>query len=316
MKINRVCILGGTGFVGRHLAARLSRAGIRCRIPSRNPQRHGALRLLPGVELTRCESLDTPQLQEQLEGCDCAVNLVGILNPLGKGESFQSVHVALGDGVVEACKKAGVRRLLHMSALNASETSGASRYLKTKGEAENRIHTFGQPQIKVTSFRPSVIFGPDDSFFNRFASLLQLPGPFPLACPAARFAPVCVDDVAEAMWRTLDDRAAWGARYELCGPEVFTLEELVRYTAQCLGRRKSVIGLGDGLSRLQAKLLGMAPGKPFTIDNYLSMQVESVCGKDGLGMLGITPTSIEAVVPYFLGAKSERARYLELRRTT
>jgi NADH dehydrogenase len=204
-----------------------------------------------------------------------------------------------------------------MSALNANEASGPSVYLKTKGEAENRAHTLGQPQIKVTSFRPSVIFGRDDSFFNRFADLLQmLPGPFPLACPNARFAPVYVGDVVEAFARTLDEKTTWGRHYELCGPETYSLKELVRYTARQLGQKKPVLGLGDGLSRIQARLLGLLPGKPFSYDNYLSLQVNSVCSQDGLGELGIQATSIGAVVPYFLAERAERRRYQQLRKTT
>ncbi len=315
MKSSRVCILGGTGFVGHHLAARLAADGIGCTILSRHPQRHPELRTIPGVRLLGGDPFDDADLTRALAGCDAVVNLIGILNESGADGSFERVHVELGDRVVEACRDAGVRRLLHMSALNANETNGPSSYLKTKGEAESRAHTLGGARIQVTSFRPSVIFGPGDSFFNRFADLLRtLPGPFPLACPDARFAPVYVGDVTEAMRRTLQRPQSRGQRYALCGPRVFTLRELVQYTARQIGIDKAIVGLGDGASRLQARLLGLLPGRPFTLDNYLSLQVDSVCDDNGLPALGITPTDIDAVVPFYLGGKAQRARYQALRR--
>ena len=315
MGISKVCILGGTGFVGRHLTNRLGSSGIACIIPSRNPQRHRQLSLSGVTKLVSLDPTDTQQLADQFANCDAVINLVGILNEQGANQRFQEAHIALADRVVNACKSAGIKRLLHMSALNANESNGPSLYLKTKGEAENRTHTLGQPQLKVTSFRPSVIFGPDDSFFNRFADLLQtLPGPFPLACPNSRFAPVYVGDVVEAFARTLEDRKSWGQHYELCGPRTLTLKELVEYTAKCLNRRKTIIGLSQGLSALQARMLGMVPGKPLSYDNYLSLQVDSICSSDGLAKLGIEATDIETIVPFYLGQKTEKARLFDLRR--
>ncbi|MES9938542.1 MAG: complex I NDUFA9 subunit family protein [Sedimenticola sp.] len=313
MKSNKVCILGGTGFVGRHLVAELNSRGVQCVVPSRQPQRHRNLQVAGMAELVQVNPFDTDELANSLSGCDAAVNLVGILNESGAKRSFKRLHVELSNTLVEACKKAGVGRLLHMSALNANEANGPSNYLKTKGEAENRTLTLGQPQIKVTSFRPSVIFGEDDSFFNRFADLLQLaPGPFPLACPNARFAPVFVGDVVKGMCNALDDSSTWGKHYAMCGPETYTLKELVEYTAKAIGKRKMIIGLSNGLSALQARMLGLLPGKPFSYDNYLSMQVDSVCNEDGLKQLGIEATCIDSVAPYFLADRSERLRYYNL----
>jgi uncharacterized protein YbjT (DUF2867 family) len=204
-----------------------------------------------------------------------------------------------------AATRAGVPRLLHMSALNADATRGSSAYLRSKGEGEEiaLAATATTPAMTVTSFRPSVIFGRGDSFFNRFAQLLELaPGVLPLACPDARFAPVWVGDVAEAMLRSITDERAAGRRYDLCGPRIFTLAELVEYTAQKTGKRLLLAHLNDKASRLQAKLFGLLPGKPFTLDNYQSMQTPSICGEhNGLLELGIHPTDIEAIVPMYLG---------------
>lgn len=314
MDTQTVCILGGAGFVGRHLATRFSREGLNCRILTRHPQRHRNLQLAGQIELVQTDLFDPQQLESALQGCQAAVNLVGILNQGAAGESFHKLHVELSDRLLDAANATGVTRLLHMSALQASETDGASNYLKTKGEAENRVHTLGQPKIRVTSFRPSVIFGPGDSFFNRFAALLQLPGPLPLACPEARFAPVYVGDVADAFAHALNNKQTWGESYELCGPRVFTLKQLVQYTAAQTGVKKTVIGLGNRLSRLQAKILQRVPGKPFSFDNYLSLQTDSVCGSNGLATLGIQATDIDAIVPMYLGGRDQRQRYNLLRR--
>jgi len=310
--MNKVCILGGSGFVGRHLTARLSAAGIACRIPSRHPERQRHLLPLPGVELVPSNGLDPQTLAGLFQGCRAVINLVGILNENRPGD-FQRIHAELPVAVLEACKTSGVPRLLHTCALQASEQA-PSRYLQTKAAGEQALFRLGPPEVAVTSFRPSVIFGPDDSFFNRFAGLLSsLPGPFPLACPRARFAPVYVGDVAEAFARSLDDPATRGQRYELCGPRVFTLEELVRYTATLLGLRKRILCLPDFAARWQAALLERVPGKPFSRDNYLSLQLASLCGEDGLGRLGIAATDVDAVMPYALGGMDERGRYMRLR---
>jgi len=314
VKIGKVCILGGTGFVGRHLCARLSERGIACVLPSRHPQRHRHLAPLTGLSLVEAENLGVDRLKALFQGCDAAINLIGILNERKPGRTFRHVHVELVDHIVDAARAAGVRRLLHMSALNADEGKGTSLYLRTKGEGENRAHTLGGATMGVTSFRPSVIFGPDDSFFNRFAGLVRIPGPFPLACPDTRFAPVYVGDVTEAFARALEDRSTCGEHYELCGPRVFSLRELVEYTARALGRRKTVVALPDLAARLQARLLERLPGKPFSYDNYLSLQTDSLCTQDGLAALGIEPTDVDAVVPGFLSSSGPHLRLDRLRR--
>ncbi len=303
MKINRVCILGGTGFVGHHLVKRLFKDDINCRVLSRDPQRHADLSELQRVEVCSANLFDPTDLAAQFNECQAVINLVGILNESGRN-SFQHIHVELTEQVIEACRKSGIERLLHMSALHANAEQGPSLYLRTKGQAEQLVHEQAASGLHVTSFRPSVIFGPDDSFFNRFAGLMRLlPGPFPLACPDARFAPVYVGDVVEAFARTLSDPATWGKGYDLCGPRVFTLRELVGYTAKQLGLKRPIIGLSDGISRLQSHIFGLLPGKPFSHDNYLSLQVDSVCTRNGLGELGITPTDVDSVVPGYLGKR-------------
>lgn len=309
MNETSLCVLGGAGFVGTWLVNRLAEAGHRIRIPTRHAHRHQLLLTLPAVDLIEADVHDPDTLAELFAGCSTVINLVGILNEHGRnGSGFRRAHVELAQKVVAACQSQGVARLLHMSALNADAEGAPSHYLRTKGEAEDLVHSASG--IQVTSFRPSVIFGPGDTLFNRFATFLRLaPVAFPLACPEARFAPVYVDDVARAFVRALDEQATYGQRYNLCGPQVFTLRELVDYTAATIGVKRYVVGLGAGLSRLQAALLELVPGKPFSRDNYQSLQVESVCSGPFPPIFGIDPVPIDVVVPGYLGHHDQRGRY-------
>ncbi len=314
MNIQRIALIGGSGFVGRHLTGHLRNRGYPCRVITRHPHRHAELRTV--AELVSANPFARDQLADAIRGCDAVIHLVGILNSGGKHQSFRRLHVELVENVVAACHEAGVTRLLHMSALNADQASGNSQYLRSKGEGENRAHTLGQPTIAVTSFRPSVIFGPDDSFLNRFASLLRIPGPLPLACPDARLAPVYIDDVAAAFANALTRRDSFGRHYELCGPRVYTLEQLVRFIARHSGADSRIIRLPDWASRLQASLLQYAPGRPFTPDNYLSLQVPSVCQCDGLAELGIDATSLENAGARILAGIDRNQRLDRLRRVS
>ncbi|WP_089726154.1 complex I NDUFA9 subunit family protein [Candidatus Thiosymbion oneisti] len=298
MTNQRICILGGTGFVGHHLVTRLAASGYRCRLLARRPERHRDLSLVPGTELRRSDIFETGVLEKQLEGCTAVINLVGILNE-GSGRTFQRVHVDLVERILAAAQAVEVPRYLHMSALHAQSTRGTSRYLRTKGKGEDLAHA--GTHMQVTSFRPSVIFGPGDGFFNRFATLLKItPGVFPLACPDARFAPVYVGDVVSAMAKALANPGCVGKGYDLCGPRIYSLKELVKYTAGLIGRKTMVIGLPDFGARLQARVFQLLPGKPFTMDNYLSLQTDSICEHDGLAELGIEPRTVEALVPGYL----------------
>ncbi|MEA3640820.1 MAG: complex I NDUFA9 subunit family protein [Lamprobacter sp.] len=299
MRTKTICILGGAGFVGQHLVRRLGAAGWQCRVPTRRPHRYPELKLIQHLSLVPVDRLDQASLIEVLAGCDAVVNLVGILNEQGR-TTFEGVHLELVRGLTAAAQAAAVPRLIQMSALNADATGGSSAYLRSKGAGEDLAHQAAG--LQVTSLRPSVIFGRGDRFFNRFASLLEMaPGLFPLACPDARFAPVWVGDVCEAISRALREPSSIGRRYDLCGPRVFRLEELVEQTARWIGKRCLLIRLNDRASRWQAQLFERLPGKPFTMDNYWSMQTPSVCAEhDGLLELGIHPTDIETIVPTYL----------------
>jgi NADH dehydrogenase len=316
MNKHTVCILGGTGFVGLWLTAHLVDHGYRVRVLTRHQQRHRDLLVLPGVQLREANVHDPAQLRAQFNGCHSVINLAGILNEKGHdGSGFRHVHADLPEKVSQACLDTGIERLLHMSALNADANKGPSYYLRSKGEGEARVLALAEQGLRVTIFRPSVIFGAGDSFFNRFGALLKFsPFIFPLACPDARFAPVYVGDVAQAFARTLLDKRSFGQRYELCGPKIYTLKQLVEYTAKVMGLKRRIIGLSNRLSRLQANIFEYLPGKPFSKDNYASLQISSICHQNGLSKLEIEPTAIDAVVPEYLGQRNQRAHYLELRR--
>jgi len=313
MRAQRICILGGSGFVGHHLIARLAAEQRDITVVTRRREQHRDLLVLPTVQVVEANIHDAQQLQRVLRGHDAVVNLVGILNERGHdGEGFRRAHVELPRKVVEACRTLGIHRLLHMSALGADATAGHSHYQRTKGEGEALVH--GVRDLHTTSFRPSVIFGPGDSFFLRFAALLKrIPILFPLACADARFAPVYVRNVAEAYARALDDPHTHGQSYALCGPREYTLQELLAFTARTLGLRRYIVPLGPGLSKLQANLLEYLPGKPLSRDNYLSMQVPNICDGPFPERFGITPQSVEVVVPTYLSGAPQTRHFAQLR---
>jgi uncharacterized protein YbjT (DUF2867 family) len=312
-----VCVLGGTGFVGRVLASRLIRLGYEVRVPTRNRERARRMLVLPGVQLLDADVHDAHTLKRLLRGCTAAINLVGILNERGHdGSGFRVAHLELTEKLVAACQDAGVNRLLQMSALKANAERGPSHYLRTKGQAELAIRNAAGEDLRYTIFRPSVIFGPEDSFINRFAGLLKLMPIFPLARADARFAPVFVEDVVEAFAGSLADPATYGQTYQLCGPEIYSLGEIVAWIRRELGLRRVVIHLPDPLGRLQALTADyLLPGKPFSLDNFRSLTVASVCTEDGFEPLGIKPRSMKSIVPQYLGRRSVQDPMARLRKT-
>jgi NADH dehydrogenase len=310
-----ICVLGGTGFVGSRLVTRLVAAGHRVKVLTRNRERHRHLLVLPELNLVNANVHDAGGLAVQFKSVDVVINLVGILNERGHGGSgFQTVHTELARKVAATCRSAGVTRLLHMSSLGADAQAGPSHYLRTKGEAEQVIRTECADAVDFVIFRPSVMFGPGDSFVTRFARLLRLvPLVFPLARAPARFAPVYVGDVVEAMLRSLPGGAASERSLELCGPDVMTLREIVAFTARTLGLRRWIVGLPDFLARIQGVVLGLVPGKPFSLDNFRSLTVDSVCRENGFAVLGIEPQSMPGIVRQYLGAKSSAGLLDEFR---
>lgn len=309
----KIMVLGGSGFVGSHLARRLAGDEHEITIVTRYAAGCRHLTIVPGVTVRQFNPYDPATLAAELQGHDAAINLVGILNERGfGGQGFRRAHVELVEILIGACVESGVRRLIQMSALNAG--TGPSHYLKTRGEAEallSRAQADGR--LSTTVFRPSTIFGPDDSFLNRFATLLRISPVLPLARPGARFAPVYVGDVVEAFALTLDDPASFGETFELCGSEVWTLIDLVRWLRDQLDLNRAVVGLPDPLGRLQALAFDFVPGKPFSSDNFASLKVDSVCHENGFERLGISPWGLSEMAPTWLGQDTKQARYQRFR---
>jgi len=316
MAARHVCVLGGSGFVGTQLCSALVRAGHRITILTRDPERARHLRVLPAARVVRCDVYDDEQLAGALRDHDSAINLVGILNEPGRdGSGFLEAHTELAGKLVTACRRACVRRLLQMSGLNADAENGPSHYLRSKGQAERIVREAGSPDFLWTIFQPSVIFGSGDAFINRFAGLLRvIPLWLPLARPDARLSPVWIGDVVAAMLKCLDDDATAGQTYQLCGPDILTLREIVCFVRDELRLRRAIVGLPDTISRLQAAVMDFVPGKPFSTDNYLSLTRDSVCSVDGFGRLGMRPHAMQAIVPGYLGLEGGRSRLAAFRR--
>ena len=312
--MRQIAVLGGTGFVGHavceHLVERSGGAGGRIVVPTRR-LRHGlAIQPLPTVQLVQANVHDDRDLARVLAGCDAVVHLVAILH--GSEAEFDRVHVQLPRRVAAACKAAGVRRVVHVSALGVAPDA-PSRYLRSKAAGEQVWRDSG---LDVTVLRPSVIFGARDRFLNLFAQLQTLAPFVPLGGAHARFQPVWVEDVAEAVVRCLDQPATIGQVIECAGPQPYTLAELVQLAGRLSGHPRPVLPLPGALARLQALVMEWLPGEPLmSRDNVDSMKVPNVAtaGQPGLAALGITASAVEGVAAGYLGGIDGPGRFMPWR---
>jgi len=309
MTAPRVLVLGGSGFVGRHVCEQLARQGWHITLPTRRAVNAASVQSLPGLTVIEANVHQEADLARLMPGHDAVVNLVAVLH--GSENRFESVHVDLPGKIASAMKKAGVQRLVHISALGA-DPQGPSMYQRSKARGETVLHNAG---LQLTVLRPSVIFGAEDKFLNLFADL-QAVAPFmPLAGSGTRFAPVWVNDVAGAVVVCLQKPDTVGQTYEICGPDVMTLGELVQQAGQWAGvnhgRGRPVIGLPMWVGWLQAAAMEMAPGEPLmSRDNLASMKVDNIAtgGYPGLEDLGINAASAAGVAPTYLGHRGPRSR--------
>ena len=299
-----IVVLGGGGFVGRHVVSRLVSEGHRVVVPTRRREDVRHLILLPTIEVVEADIHDPKVLERLFDGSAAVVNLVGIISESGSN-TFDRVHAELPRKVIAACHNAGVRRLLHMSALGAS-ADAPSRYLRSKAAAEAMVAASG---LHWTMFRPSVIFGPEDAFLNMFATLARMMPVIALASPKARFQPVYVGDVAQCVVQSISDEITFGGCYDLCGPRVYTLQELVAYVGEITGSVRPIVKLGPGLSRVMATVLEHLPGKIMTRDNLASMQRDNVCECPFPAVFGLSPTALDAVAPSYLSPSALRSPF-------
>lgn len=314
--MKKVLILGGTGFVGRHVCEKLARQSCSVTVATRRRDSARHLQLLPLLEVAEVNVHDPAALAALVAGHDAVVNLVAILH--GTEAAFDRAHVQLPQKLVQACRASGVRRIVHISALGASPRS-ASLYQCSKACGEAVLLGSG---LEVTLLRPSVIFGAEDRFLNTFAALQAVFPVIPLAASGARFQPVWVEDVASAVLRCLQDSHTIGQTFEVCGPEVFTLKELVqlagRYAGVNGGRGRPILALPDALARLQAWLMELMPGTPvLSRDNLDAMKTDNVASGllPGLEALGIHPAALAAIAPGYLGARNPRSGLMAKRQT-
>jgi len=292
MTTQRIVMLGGTGFVGSHLVPRLAAGGHRIALLSRNRELHRSLAVLPNVSIHSADVYEDAVLRRHCDGADTVINLIGILNASGR-HTFQRAHVDMARRLIDVCKTAGVQRLHQMSSLKAGQ--GASQYLKTRGEAETLVK---RSSLNWTIYEPSVIFGIGDGLVTRFAKLLRTMPALPLARATSRMAPTYVGDVAEAIAHCVaNDKVSSQRSFELYGPDVLTLAEIVRAVRDAAGLHTPIVPLPDSLGRLQAQFAGMLPGKPFSLDNFLSLGTDSVGSVDGYAALGILPESFLHSLP-------------------
>lgn len=310
MMINKVLLLGGSGFIGASVAEQLSAQDFFVTVPTRRRERGKHLFLLPTVDVIEADIFDAVQLEELLSHHDAVINLTGILHG-----DFERVHVTLPKLVAQACVKAGVKRMINMSALNA-DIDGPSEYLRSRGRGEAVVRAVANanPALSVTIFRPSVVFGENDRFLNMFAGLLKVFPLIPLGSPDAKFQPVWVEDVARAIITSINLPAAKSQTYPLVGPRVYTLRELIEFVATVTDKRRAIVGLGPMLSMLQANVFGMLPGKLITPDNVRSMSLQSTSDQPFPSLFGHA-AAMESVVPAYLGddAASGRGRYQQFR---
>ena len=313
--MKKVLVLGGTGFVGSHVCQKLALLPLRITLPTRRPDNAKHLQSLPTVDVLQADVHDETVLARLVAGHDAVVNLIAILH--GTEAAFNRVHVELPQKLASACQTAGVRRVVHVSALGAA-LDAPSMYQRSKARGEQVLKASA---LDLTLLRPSVIFGTEDKFLNVFAKLQQIFPVIPLAGADTRFQPVWVDDVAHAIVQCLQDPQTAGQIFDLCGPDVMTLRQLVEFSGKASGIRhgqgRPVFGLPLALGRLQAALMALAPGEPLmSRDNLDSMAVDNITDGHlpGLAALGIAPASVEAVASVYLSARGKRSVFQDLRR--
>jgi NADH dehydrogenase len=316
MRHRTVAVLGASGFIGAYVVNALVQEGKRVLVATRRRQNAAHLTLLP-VDVIEADVHEPGALERLVNDVDAVINLVGILHSrrgAPYGPDFAKVHVELPKQLVAACVARQVRRVLHVSALGA-DSRGPSMYLRSKGDGEAAV--LASPLLATTVFRPSVVFGPEDRFLNTFASLQSMFPVIPLACAHAKFQPVYVRDVAQAIVNALDLDTTIGKAYELAGPNVYTLEQLVRFVGETLGRPSRIVRLPPALARLQAAVFEHLPGEPLiTRDNLDSMSVDNIASGPIAPELGVEPASVEAIAPLYLSGATREARFRAMRMTT
>ncbi|MDI1299211.1 complex I NDUFA9 subunit family protein [Methylotenera sp.] len=310
-QLKEVCVLGGSGFVGSAIVAKLDAAGYSVKVLTRRRDSAKHLFLLPNVQVEECNVNDYHSLNSALRGADVVINLLGILHQ-NRHSTFNAIHHQLPVQLAKICVDLNIKRLIHMSSLRAGQ-SAPSQYLRSKGAGEEALLEY-QNQLNITIFKPSVIFGRGDSFINLFATLIKTLPVVMLAKPDAKFQPVWVEDVASCFVASIANDATYGQVYELAGPKVYTFRELVKSVMNALQVQRPIIGLNDTLSYAQAFMMELMPVKLMSRDNVRSMEIDSVSEQAFPTVFNITPTAMETVIPQYLIDQTPRGAYDRFRR--
>jgi len=306
--LGKIIILGGTGFIGSQLSAKLSPLCDKICVLTRNIEANKDLKLIPNLEIIHVNVLDERSLNAVFSGSDIVINTIGILNESGKDNTFNNLHYELTKKISNAIKLNKVKRYLYISSLNA-DPRATSQYLITKGLAETYIRDNTNNFCNTTIFRPSIVFGEDDSFFNKFSTILRFLPVFPLACPNSKFMPIYVNELTDFMVSTISDNTTYGQKIDVTGPNEYTFRQLIDITLKALKIRRLIIPLNYTLSKLQAVIFQRLPGKLFTLDNFLSLQTDS-CSTEGFkGKI-----AVEDIVPGYLNFSLKQKHFENLRK--
>ena len=306
MQLKEVCVLGGSGFVGSAIVAKLDAAGYQVKVLTRRREAAKYLFLLPNVQVEECNVLDYQALNATLRGADAVINLIGILHQ-SHHVTFNTMHHQLPAQLAKICADLDIKRLVHMSSLGAGKDA-PSQYLRSKAAGEASLLALHN-KLNITIFKPSIIFGRGDSFINLFASLIKLMPAIMLVKPNAKFQPVWVEDVASCFVNSLENTDTYGKTYELAGPKVYTFRELIQTVMDTLRIKRPIIGLNDTLSYAQAFMLELLPIKLMSRDNVRSMEVDSVSAQPFPAIFGVSPTALEVIIPEYLVDQTPRGAY-------
>lgn len=299
VKISKCVIFGGTGFVGSNFAQKLSPLATEIVVITRDIERNKSLKMIPNLQLVPASISDSKTIRDVLKNAEIVVNTIGILNEFDQINTFENIHFKFLQRLSQEIKVNKIKRFLHISSLNA-KIDQMSDYLHTKGKAEDFILNEMSSFCNTTIFRPSIVFGEEDSFFNKFAKLLKFIPIFPLACPYARFQPIYVGDLTDFMISCISNIETYNKKIDTVGPKIYTFSELIKLTTKTMGIRRVIIPLNDSLSKAQAYVFQNLPGKLFTIDNYYSLQIDSVSENGYMGK-----TTVEQTLPNYLNIKDE-----------
>jgi uncharacterized protein YbjT (DUF2867 family) len=311
-----VTVFGGTGFLGRYIVRELARKGYRVRLAVRRPDLAGHLQPMGAVGQIHAIQANLRHgwsVERAIEGADGVVNLVGILHESGK-QSFEAVQAEGPALIAQACKAAGIERLVHVSAIGADDDSPAA-YARSKAAGEAAVRA-GVPQAVI--LRPSIVFGPEDQFFNRFAGMALFSPILPVVGPTTRFQPVYVGDVADAVALAVDGGAQAGTTYELGGPEIDSFEGLMERMLKVIERKRMIIALPMKVAELQARLFELLPNPALTVDQVKMLQRDNVVSPQALAegrtleALGINGASMDAILPTYLWRYRKNGQYAAL----